>query len=120
MPDDLRLDDQQTLQAAQELLDRGRPFHAHEVLEARWKAVAGGADRVCWQALAQLAVGLTHAERGNPDGATRLIGRGRQRLASVAADPLPIEAGPVLEWADAWLGGDRRPLQLIGRVGGSS
>ena len=34
----------------------GRPFHAHEVLEASWKA-APPAERDLWQGLAQLAVG---------------------------------------------------------------
>ena len=48
-----------------EMLLAGRPFHAHEVLEAFWKA-APPAERDFWQGLAQLAVGLTHARRGPP------------------------------------------------------
>jgi uncharacterized protein len=63
----------QALQAAQELIDSGRPFHAHEVLEAVWKS-SDPAERDLWQGLAQLAVGLTHALRGNARGASRLDG----------------------------------------------
>jgi hypothetical protein len=48
------------LAGAQRLLDSGRPFEAHELLEAAWKR-APAAERSLWQALAQLAVGLTHS-----------------------------------------------------------
>jgi hypothetical protein len=68
-----------TLEEAQRLLDTGRPFHAHEVLEAAWK-VAPDADRDLWQGLAQMAVGLTHARRGNGRGAAALLRRGVSRL----------------------------------------
>jgi uncharacterized protein len=70
----------QALQVAQRLLDAGRPFDAHDVLEAVWKA-APGTERDLWQGLAQLAVGLTHARRGNGRGAVTLLRRGAKRLA---------------------------------------
>jgi uncharacterized protein len=71
----------EALAAAQELLDAGRPFHAHEVLEAVWKAApTPAAERNLWQGLAQIAVGLTHALRGNADGAVALLRRGADRL----------------------------------------
>ena len=38
VPDDLLLAPLESLAEAQRLLDAGRPFHAHEVLEASWKA----------------------------------------------------------------------------------
>jgi uncharacterized protein len=69
------------LEAAQQLIDSGRPFHAHEVLEAVWKA-APDAERDLWRGLAQLAVGLTHALRGNPRGAATLLQRGADRLGT--------------------------------------
>jgi hypothetical protein len=69
----------QALAAAQQLLDTGRPFEAHEVLEAVWKA-APAAERDLWQGLAQIAVGLTHALRGNARGAAALLRRGADRL----------------------------------------
>ena len=69
----------ETIRFARELVDGGRPFSAHEVLEARWKA-GPSEQRDLWQGLAQLCVGLTHALRGNTVGAGRLIERGCARL----------------------------------------
>lgn len=69
----------ETVAFARELLDAGRPFAAHEVLEARWKD-APQAERDLWQGLAQICVGLTHAERGNEVGAVRLLERGSVRV----------------------------------------
>jgi len=60
MPADLALAPAESLALAQRLLDEGRAFHAHEVLEAAWKA-APAAERELWRGLAQIAVGLTHA-----------------------------------------------------------
>ena len=82
--DDAALRPAQALATAQELLDAGRPFHAHEVLEAAWKA-APAAERDLWQGLAQLAVGLTHARRGNARGAAALLRRGAERLGGYPA-----------------------------------
>jgi uncharacterized protein len=81
LPDDLTVTPGWALATAQQLLDDARPFHAHEVLEAAWKA-AEPAERDLWQGLAQLAVGLTHALRGNAPGAVALLRRGTDRLAS--------------------------------------
>lgn len=79
--DDPALPPADALAAAQELLDAGRPFHAHEVLEAVWKAApTPTAERDLWQGLAQIAVGLTHALRGNANGAVALLRRGADRL----------------------------------------
>jgi hypothetical protein len=73
-----------TLAAARSLVEEGRPFAAHEVLESRWKT--GPVDeRDLWQGLAQLCVGLTHAARGNTMGAARLLERGTGRLEQYAA-----------------------------------
>lgn len=69
----------ETLELARELVREGRPFSAHEVLEARWKA-GPPEERDLWQGLAQLCVGLTHAARGNTVGAGRLLERGAARL----------------------------------------
>lgn len=84
MPEDLVLAPEQTLREAQRLLDADRPFHAHEVLEAAWKN-APEAERELWRGLAQLAVGLTHARRGNLSGAVALVSRAADRLADCAA-----------------------------------
>lgn len=83
LPDEIAVTPDWALATAQDMLDDGRPFHAHEVLEAAWRA-AGPAERDLWQGLAQLAVGLTHARRGNPRGAVTLLRRGSARLAGYA------------------------------------
>jgi hypothetical protein len=69
------------------LLD-GRPFQAHEVFEDAWKA-APGPDRDLWRGLAQIAVGLTHARRGNPRGAVALLRRGAGNLRGHSGGPPP-------------------------------
>jgi hypothetical protein len=74
----------ETLREAQELLDAGRPFHAHEVLEDAWKSGPDD-ERDLWRGLAQLAVGLTHAARGNAAGAATLLDRGARSLGTAAA-----------------------------------
>jgi hypothetical protein len=79
---------------AQELLDAGKPFHAHEVFEDAWKS-GPEEERALWRGLAQLAVGLTHAARGNVTGGARLLRRG---------------AAAVEEWASGT--GTRRPYGM--------
>lgn len=74
----------ETLQEARKLVDEGRPFAAHEVLEVRWKT-GPDAERELWQGLAQLCVALTHAARGNAVGARRLTDRGAVHLAGHVA-----------------------------------
>jgi uncharacterized protein len=89
----------ESLAQAQRLLDAGRPFHAHEVLEGTWKAAPAG-ERDLWQGLAQLAVGLTHLARGNGAGAVALLRRGADRIAPFAADPpYGIDVAGLLDWA---------------------
>jgi len=61
------------------LLIEGRPFHAHEVFEDAWKS-ADETERDLWRGLAQVAVGLTHARRGNARGALALLRRGAGNL----------------------------------------
>jgi len=90
----------ETITAAHELLVGGRPFSAHEVFEARWKA-GPTTERDLWQGLAQLCVGITHAERGNRIGALRLIGRARQRLETYTATGGPsysLDLSHIIDW----------------------
>ena len=79
IPDDLVITGAEAAALADRLLRDGRPFHAHEVLEAAWK-YGPASERDLWQGLAQIAVGLTHARRGNARGAVTLLGRGAQRV----------------------------------------
>ena len=92
----------ETLREAQELLDAGRPFHAHEVLEDAWKT--GPAEqRELWRGLAQLAVGLTHAARGNLAGARTLLDRGAGHVEAAApvAAGLGVDGVALARWARA-------------------
>jgi uncharacterized protein len=89
------------LAEAQELLDAGRPFHAHEVLEDAWKS-APEPERQLWRGLAQLAVGLTHAARGNDRGAATLLERGAGNVAAYAdAPPHGIDVAGLVAWGRA-------------------
>jgi len=87
------------LAEAQELLDGGRPFHAHEVLEDAWKSCPEP-ERQLWRGLAQLAVGLTHAARGNARGAATLLDRGAANIAPYAErPPHGIDVAGLVQWA---------------------
>ena len=97
--DDLVLSPDESLREAQRMLDEGHPFHAHEVLEATWKS-APEAERDLWQGLAQLAVGLTHALRGNKVGAAAVLRRGADHISGYAdGRPHGIDVAGLLDWA---------------------
>jgi hypothetical protein len=89
-----------TLAEAQRLLDAGRAFSAHEILEARWKSCPPG-EREFWQGLAQLCVGVTHAQRGNRIGAARLLRRGAVRLRGYGGPAYGVDTGALVGWAEA-------------------
>lgn len=103
------------LALAQQLLDDGRPFYAHDVLEGAWKA-APSPERGLWQGLAQVCVGLTHLQRENPAGAARLLRRGAERLTGAPAAH-GVEPAEVAAWArraadDVERGSTPAPLRL--------
>ena len=102
IPDDLVITGREAAVLADRLLRDGRPFHAHEVLEAAWKTGPPD-DRDLWQGLAQIAVGLTHARRGNARGAVALLRRGTQRIRARTAQPTD---GPVTDGRDQPYGMD--------------
>ncbi|MDQ0772804.1 hypothetical protein QF026_001270 [Streptomyces aurantiacus] len=86
---------QDTVTEAQALLEAGKPFHAHEVFEDAWKS-GPAEERALWRGLAQLAVGLTHAARGNVTGGARLLRRGAGAVEEWGADTGPAQPyGPV-------------------------
>ena len=100
VPDELHMSVDDTIALAQSYLDSGHPFHAHEVLEALWKTQPAS-ERDLWQGLAQIAVGLTHAMRGNAVGATTLLRRGAGRVANYVGDTHGIDIVGVIAWAEA-------------------
>ncbi|MFE9116530.1 DUF309 domain-containing protein [Streptomyces sp. NPDC007172] len=92
---------EQTLTEAQRLLDAGMPFHAHEVFEDAWKS-GPPREEPLWRGLAQLAVGLTHAARGNAKGGAALLERGTDSLARYAAGAGVPTYGLDLDGLAAW------------------
>ncbi len=103
IPDDLVILPAEAAALGGRLLAEGRPFHAHEVFEAAWKSVPGQ-ERELWRGLAQVAVGLTHARRGNASGAVALLRRGAGHVAefedATGADATgAVDAGFVAEQA---------------------
>ncbi|MER5440461.1 DUF309 domain-containing protein [Streptomyces sp. NPDC002790] len=89
----------QSVAEAQALLDSGRPFHAHEVFEDAWKSGPEG-ERGLWRALAQTAVGLTHAARGNATGGARLLRRGAEGIAAwQGVAPAGLDTAALVRWA---------------------
>jgi predicted metal-dependent hydrolase len=104
IPDDLELSPAETLGYAQDLLERGLAFNAHEVLEAAWK---NGPDheKTLWQALAQLAVGITHIQRDNFRGAVTLLCRASAGLAkNDTSAPHAIDVKGLVEYAELLIG----------------
>ncbi|MEU8173520.1 DUF309 domain-containing protein [Microbispora hainanensis] len=101
MPDDYAPAAEEALEEARKLLAAGRPFHAHEVLEARWKT-GPAEERELWQGLAQICVGLTHIQRGNLSGAAALLTRGSGRLGAYGSTrPYRLDLRALAVEADA-------------------
>jgi len=102
----------EALALARTLLAQGRPFFAHDVLEARWKA-APAQERDLWQGLAQVCVGLTHLQRGNAVGGARLLRRGADRLDGWSGPSYDVDVPAVVraarERADAVEAGQPGP-----------
>jgi hypothetical protein len=104
IPDDLRVTPAEAADLGGRLLAEGRPFHAHEVFEAAWKSTPAP-ERELWRGLAQIAVGLTHARRGNARGAVALLRRGarhaRENASSGPATSAAVDAEYVAAQAEA-------------------
>ena len=93
MPDDPGRSPSAVLTLADDYLAAGRPFAAHEVLEGAWKH-RPAEERDGWQGLAQVAVGLTHLQRGNQAGAIALLRRGAERLDRTERPDRRLPGGP--------------------------
>ncbi|WP_306369589.1 DUF309 domain-containing protein [Nocardiopsis sp. CC223A] len=99
VPDDAEFSPEEGLETAQTLLDQGYAFTAHEVLEAVWKS-SPESERELWRGLAQAAVGVTHAQRGNLTGAARLLRRGADRVEPYGPDaPHGVDTAAVAAFA---------------------
>lgn len=121
IPDDLELPPAETLTYAQDLLDSGLAFNAHEVLEAAWKS-GPAEERMLWQGMAQLAVGITHIQRGNVKGAVMLLRRASARLTwDNRPAPYAIDVAGLVDYAHALIddlvaGAEIDPVRLRPRL----
>jgi predicted metal-dependent hydrolase len=68
------------LQHGIRLFNREEYFECHEVLEEEWTPERGP-RRLFLQSIIHMAVGLYHASRGNPVGASRQLRKGLRKLA---------------------------------------
>ena len=94
VPDVSGLTDEQAWDLGLDYLNRGLPFHAHEVFEQRWRTSAD-VHRGAWQALAQWGAALTHVARGNEVGARRVAERALRTLAGAEGLPAGIDVARV-------------------------
>lgn len=117
VPEDLVLPPEDAVTEAQRLLDEGLPFQAHEILEGTWKD-AGDDTRGLWRALAQLAVGLTHAQRGNARGAVSLLRRGGEGVRLWRVTGLDAPAGLDLDDVTAHTDALAEDIERDGRTPG--
>lgn len=86
-----------------ELFNEQRFFEAHEFFEWAWKGpVTPDEDRTFYKGLAQLAVGYTHTQRGNPTGATALLERARGNLSGYGADHRGVDVARATREAEAF------------------
>jgi hypothetical protein len=98
-PEGTRRSPDETIAQAQRLLDEGLAFHAHEVFEDAWKSGPAG-ERALWRGLAQLAVGITHALRGNRTGAFALLRRAANGIEPYTTDrPYGLDIAGLTHWA---------------------
>jgi hypothetical protein len=129
IPDEIDMSPVEFLAYAQSLLDQGLAFNAHEVLEAAWKS-RPAAEKPLWQGLAQLAVGITHVQRGNVGGAITVVRRASARLAALDQSvPYSVDATGLVDYAGLLVrdleagdevGADRlRPVLTLPAQGGS-
>ncbi|WP_328634564.1 DUF309 domain-containing protein [Streptomyces sp. NBC_00356] len=107
----------QSVAEAQTLLDAGQPFHAHEVFEDAWKS-GPDSERGLWRALAQTAVGLTHAARGNATGGARLLRRGADGLVEWQDEgqgvaPAGLDTAGLVRWAQELAGEVERSAEAV-------
>ncbi|WP_327654387.1 DUF309 domain-containing protein [Streptomyces sp. NBC_00483] len=107
----------QSVAEAQALLESGRPFHAHEVFEDAWKS-GPESERGLWRALAQTAVGLTHAARGNATGGARLLRRGADGLVEWQGEgqgvaPAGLDTAGLVRWAQELAGEVERSAEAV-------
>lgn len=78
----------------------GHYFAAHETLEALW-IVEPGDQRLLYQGILQVGVGLYHLQRGNYRGAVNVLGYGLDKLERLPPCCLGIDVASLIARARA-------------------
>ncbi|MGH8905100.1 MAG: DUF309 domain-containing protein [Egibacteraceae bacterium] len=100
VPDEVVGSVAEALDHAVRLFDAQRFFEAHEFLEWIWKSdEVPEDDREFWKGVTQVAVGFTHAQRGNAGGAVRLLERARRYMAPYPGRYQGVDAEALCEGA---------------------
>jgi len=84
------------------LLNSGKYFEAHEVLEDVWRE-APSEEKKYWQGLVQVAVALHHHNTGNKIGAHSVMARAARNLASCSGEWQGIKIGDLQCVLAQWL-----------------
>jgi hypothetical protein len=97
-PEEAELEPVAATRQALRLFSERRFFEAHEHFEYLWKHPSvATADREVWRALAQVAVGLCHVQRGNERAAAVLLDRAVVGLER--AEPAARQREALIRWA---------------------
>ncbi|MEM9554422.1 MAG: DUF309 domain-containing protein [Acidobacteriota bacterium] len=85
-----------------ELFNTGRYYECHEAWETVWRSTTPE-PRDLFQGLIQVGVGLYHHhDRGRPDVAHRVLGKGQRRLETLASPCLGLDLEHLLRHVVAW------------------
>ena len=83
------------------LFNAGEYFECHEVLEDLWRAEEGPLKDL-YQGLIKAAVALYHAERGNFEGAARVLERGFPQLRPYVGRYLRLDLERFVPELEGW------------------
>lgn len=83
------------------LLNSGKFFEAHEVLEDVWRE-APPAEKKFWQGLVQVAVALHHHSTGNLVGAKSVMARAARNLGPCSSQWQGMNIGELKKILERW------------------
>ena len=85
-----------------ERFNRGEFFAAHEAWEEIWRSTTPE-PRELFQGLVQVAAGFHHyKDRGRPEVARRVLGKGRRRLEAFVAERVEVDVAGLVRQVGEW------------------
>lgn len=102
-----------------ERFNSGRFYDSHDAWEEIWRSTTPE-PKDLFQGLVQVAAGMHHVlDRGKPEPARRVLGKGRCRLEPFAPASSGLDIAGLLasvrDWED-WLEGDNAPRPPLPRI----